>query len=912
MDGLNFMLNEKLLLIDGNSILNRAFYGLQGAQLLSTSDGLYTNGIYGFLNILFKYLEEEQPQYICVAFDMKGPTFRHKEYSDYKANRKGMPQELAVQVPVLKEVLDAMNVTRVEYESYEADDLIGWLSSLGEKEGMEVVIVTGDRDSFQLISDNTRVKLPITRYGKTQTEEYDYDAFYDKYKIKPEQMVEVKALMGDPSDNIPGIKGIGEKTALKLIKEFKTIENLYKNVSKIESNNIKSKLENEKEKAFLSKKLATIKRDVPEDICSLNQLKMRKYDINKLYEIFKRLEFKSLIDKLELQPGIDKDMAKSKNNLEITHVKDIEKLKRLKESLIIQKEISFFHILDKDTGFEKNKNLAGSLYGLALFWDENKAAFISINAMGENDFVEEFKDILNNTDIKKCGHNVKDFLLYLKGLDTNLKGLVFDTMLGGYVLNPSRETYLVSELSSEYLKESIVSVEGLLKKGKSHTYFKDIPYDDMAYAACGYAEAIFRLWDAMGKLIKSLKQEILYYNIELPLIEVLADMEFNGFKINKNELINLSEEFDEKIKVLEKEIHDMAGEDFNINSPKQLGIILFEKLKLPVRKRNKTGYSTAREVLEQLVYEHAIIPNILEYRQLAKLKSTYTDGLINMINPETKKVHSKFNQTVVVTGRISSTEPNMQNIPIKLDIGRRIRKVFESTSEDFVLVDADYSQIELRVLAHISADKNLIDAFKNNEDIHASTASKVFGIPQNEVTPLMRARAKAVNFGIIYGIGDFSLAKDLGVTRKEAKEYIDGYLGKYPQVKQYMHDAIALGKKLGYIETMFNRRRYLPELMSKNFNIRSFGERIALNTPIQGSAADIIKIAMVNIYKRLKDNKMKSRLILQVHDELIIETHKDEKEEVISILKECMEGAVDLKVPLKVDISEGKNWYDAK
>ncbi|NSW92291.1 MAG: DNA polymerase I [Firmicutes bacterium] len=907
---------DKLMLIDGNSILNRAFYGLQGPQLLSTSDGLYTNGVYGFLNVLFKYLEEEQPQYICVAFDMKAPTFRHEQYDGYKAKRKGMPDELAVQVPVIKEVLDAMNITRVEYEGYEADDIIGWLSLCGEKKGMEVVIVTGDRDSLQLISGSTRVKLPTTRYNKTQTEEYDYNTFLDKYKIRPEQLIDVKALMGDASDNIPGVKGIGEKTALDLIRKFGSIEELYNNIDQVERKSIREKLEAEKELAFLSKKLATIERSMPEELCSIEQLKIREYNNKRLYEVFKRLEFKSLIDKLELQKKIyesaENKQENRQNSNRVIYVKELDELKNLKNLIISQKEISFFHLLDKDMPGQ-NTTLAGNLAGVALSWGGEDSAYIEIGkGISERDFIWEFKDVFENESIKKYGHNVKSFLVYLKCVNVNIKGLAFDTMIGAYILNPSKDTYLVSELSVEYLKTDVMPVEGLSGKGKSHVCYRDIPCEDVIPVATGYSQAIYKLQKILDQLIKANQQEILYYSIELPLIHVLADMEYYGFKVNKDELIALSKELDEKIESLGREIYNLAGEEFNINSTKQLGEVLFEKLKLPVKKKTKTGYSTDAEVLEQLIREHEIISYILEYRQLMKLKTTYADGLISMINPETGKIHTKFNQTVVVTGRISSTEPNLQNIPVKLEMGRKIRKVFEPSDENYILTDADYSQIELRVLAHISGDENLIAAFMNNEDIHTSTASKIFGIPKDKVTPLMRDRAKAVNFGIIYGIGDFSLAKDLGITRKEARKYIDDYLGKYPGVRQYMRDIITAGKEQGYVTTIFNRRRYLPELTSNNFNIRSFGERIALNTPIQGSAADIIKVAMVKIYNKLKSNNMKSRLILQVHDELIIETHIDEKNEVIKILKECMETAVTLRVPLMVDIKIGKNWYEVK
>jgi len=926
------MQNGKLMLIDGNSILNRAFYGLQGPHLLATSDGLYTNAIYGFINILLKYLDEEKPQYICVAFDVKSPTFRHEQYDGYKAKRKGMPEELAVQVPIMKEVLDAMNIKRIEYEGYEADDIIGCLSLRGEKEGIEVVIITGDRDSLQLISRLTRVKIPTTRFNKTQTEEYNYDSFVEKYKIQPEQMIDVKALMGDTSDNIPGVKGIGEVTALDLIREFGSIENLYNNLDKIQKKSVKEKLENGRDMAFLSKKLAKIERDIPIYFRDFDELRVREYNNEMLYEIFRRLEFKSLIQKLNLsapsgntENNIQNIEESIHHNLNIKHINNVGQLKDLMKFLSEKKEISFFYILDKDGSPQDGKALAGSLAGIAISWpDEEGCAYIEIKkenngglnneneAICEDDFVRESGELFRNESVKKYGHDVKNFLIYMKCKSTEVRGLAFDTMIGAYILNPSRGSYSISDLAAEYLKINIAPLEELMAKGKKHVDMGALQQETFISRAAEYAKIIYKLSKKLEELIKINGQEILYNNIELPLVTVLADMEYHGFKVNKDELMALSREFDKRIGFLEKEIYMIAGEEFNINSPKQLGTLLFEKLKLPVKKKTKTGYSTDAEVLETLYGEHEIIPYILEYRQLTKLKTTYTDGLLEVINPVTGRIHTKFNQTVVVTGRISSTEPNLQNIPVKLEIGKKIRKVFEPEDENYLLTDADYSQIELRVLAHISGDENLINAFLNNEDIHTSTASKIFGIPKEEVTPLMRSRAKAVNFGIIYGIGDFSLAKDLGITRKEARRYIDDYLERYPGVKQYMSDIVALGKEQGYVTTIFNRRRYLPELQSKNFNIRSFGERVAMNTPIQGSAADIIKIAMVKVYNTLKKNKMKSRLIMQVHDELIIETHIDEKDEVEKILKECMETAVSLKVPLVVDIKTGKNWYEVK
>ncbi|HHV97236.1 MAG TPA: DNA polymerase I [Clostridiaceae bacterium] len=959
------MAKEKIMLIDGNSILNRAFYGLQGPQLLATSYGLYTNGVYGFLNILFKYLEEEHPDYICVAFDMKAPTFRHDQYEGYKANRQGMPDELAVQVPVIKEVLDAMNITRIEYPGYEADDLIGWLSSCAEAKNLEVVIVTGDRDSLQLVSENTRVKLPTTRFGKTTTEEYDNQSFLEKYGITPLQYIDVKALMGDKSDNIPGVKGIGEKTAFELIKQFGSIEEIYNNLDKIDRKSVREKLEADKEMAFLSKKLATIERKIPEELCTIEELKIKDYKTEKLYQVFKKLEFKSLIQKLGLEDialkneenvatGAEQNAISAEVPKNVLWINSLNDLQKLKERISMRGEIAIFPIME-DT--REKGDLAGKLVGFAVSWMENNednenkkkneenieenneennegnrqvlkshnfiSAYVDVsNGLSdanaeqfEEQFITDFKDIFENETIKKWGHNVKSFLIYLicKGID--LQGLAFDTMIAAYILNPSRQTYKVSELAAEYLNEKLIDIEDMMNRGKNKTahkedeLYKDI---DLAGAAVSYSQAIYKLKDVLARKIKENEQEVLYYEIELPLIEVLASMEYHGFKVNEDELKSFSIELDERIEELKKEIYDLAGEEFNINSTKQLGEILFDKLGLPVVKKTKTGYSTDAEVLEQLAPMHKIVSNILEYRQLMKLKSTYVDGLISVINKKTGKIHSSFNQTVVVTGRISSTEPNLQNIPVRLELGRKIRRVFVPSGEEYILIDADYSQIELRVLAHISGDENFIEAFRNNEDIHTSTAARVFGVPADEVTLMMRSKAKAINFGIIYGIGDFSLAKDLGVTRKQAKMYIDEYLDKYPGVRKYMKNIVEEGKSKGYVSTLFNRRRYLPELSSKNHNIRAFGQRVALNAPVQGTAADIIKIAMVKVYKNLKRRKMKSRLILQVHDELVIEAHVDEKEEVIEILKNSMEKAVDLKVPLKVDIKVGKNWYETK
>ena len=896
------MNKQKLMIIDGNSILNRAFYGLQGANLLATSDGLYTNAVYGFINIMNKYVEEENPQYMCVAFDLKAPTFRHKQFEGYKANRKGMPDELRVQVPVIKEVLDAMGIKRLEMEGFEADDILGSISLCAVNKGMDVVVVTGDRDALQLADKNTRIKIPRTKGGKTETEEYDFDTIREKYGIDPIQFIDVKALMGDTSDNIPGVPGIGEKTALDLIKTYGSLEILYDNVEQVSKKGLREKLETYKEQAFMSKKLATIERNMP-FLCHFEELIRAESDKQKLYELFKRLEFKSFIEKYGLKEGHTSNKVLS---VETVIVKDIKALEELKENILTAKEMSFYYLIDKVDKF------TNKLSGICVSVAEGSSYYFNFNSINEDEFLELFKSIFEDENIKKYGHDLKNFIVYLKHKGIDLNGIAFDTMIGAYIINPSRDTYTISELAVEYLDADVKSIEEMSGKGKHFTPYGSMDTESLIGVVGVYPEVVHRAKNKIEERLKEYDQVNLYYNIELPLVKVLADMEFYGFKINVQELMVISRQLDEKIHQLTLKIYELAGEEFNINSPKQLGVVLFEKLELPVIKKTKTGYSTDAEVLEELAQRHQIVSFILEYRQLVKLKSTYIEGLMAVINPYTGKIHSSFNQTVTVTGRISSTEPNLQNIPIKLEMGRNIRKAFVSSGDSYKLVDADYSQIELRVLAHITEDENMIGAFKNNEDIHTSTASKVFGVPMEEVTSALRSKAKAVNFGIVYGIGDFSLSKDLGITRKEARKYIDGYLDKYANVRKYMHDIVEQGKEFGYVNTMFNRRRYLPELKASNFNVRSFGERIAMNTPIQGSAADIIKIAMVNVHRELNRRKLKSRLILQVHDELIIEAHESELEEVTKLLKDSMENAVSLKVPLSVDVKSGKSWYETK
>lgn len=882
-------MKEKIMVLDGNSILNRAFYGLQGPKLLSTRDGLYTNAVFGFLNIMLKYFEEEKPDYVCVAFDLKAPTFRHKEYDGYKARRKGMPEELAVQVPIVKELLDAMNIKRLESEGYEADDIIGAVSLTAENSGIECVIITGDRDSLQLVSRSTYAKIVSTRGGHNETEKYDYDAVVSKYGVTPDRLIDVKGLMGDPSDNIPGVPGIGEKTALDLIKQFGSMENLYENIGSISNRNIADKLAEHREQAFLSRRLATIERNVPVDL-DICGMKVVPYDSEKLYELLNRLEFKSVIQKLNLSPQAKREQYRLDN------IRTVGNTEGLDEVIAKIRDAGTFSIHMLLTG---GNVFSQTVVGIAVALNENEAVYISpCGGFTQDLILTEMKSVLEDENIRKVGHDFKSMLVFLKTKGIEMQGIYIDTMIGYYLLEPARESYRIEEIVREVLSLEIPVAQ---------------PDDiNAANSACTAAAVILKLSHVIAERISENGQDGLMHNVEVPLIYVLADMEFNGFKVDVEGLKKFSSELDERIGHLVNNIYMLAGEEFNINSTKQLGTVLFDKLKLPVVKKTKTGYSTDVEVLEQLAARHEIVSQILEYRQLAKLKTTYAEGLMNVVNPSTGKIHSKFNQTVTVTGRISSTEPNLQNIPIRLEMGRNIRRVFVASDSGHVLTDADYSQIELRVLAHITNDSALIEAFRKGEDIHTLTASQLFGVPPENVTPFMRNRAKTVNFSVIYGIGAYSLSRDLGVTRGEAERYIGSYLDRYPGVKDYMGNIIRQARDQGYVTTIFNRRRYIPELRSTNFNIKSFGERVAMNTPIQGSAADIIKIAMVRVYREIKRRNLKSRLILQVHDELIIDTHRDEVEEVKLLLKECMENAVELKVPLIAEVRTGGNWYETK
>ena len=865
---------KKLLILDSNSILNRAFYGV---RYLSAKDGTPTNAIYGFLNILLKLIKEQEPDYICAAFDVKAPTFRHKQYEGYKAQRKPMPEGLAAQMPLAKDVLRAMGVTILEKEGYEADDIIGTVARLCEESEISCFIATGDKDDLQLASDKTKVILTVTKSGYNETIIYDDKAVKEKYHVTPTEFIDVKALMGDPSDNIPGVKGVGEKTAMSLIEKHHSIEYIYENIDDIGLKGaMLQKMKDGREMAFMSKELATINRNTPIEF-NAEECVFDGFENNgELYEILKRLELNSIIKKLDLSGGDN-----------------------VKENEDIFKDFSY-QVGDKNM-------INGDKVTVVLDFDGDNISSAAVG-VGNNAVVlneqDDIKELLEDDSIAKVMFDVKEAIVKLNGR-IDIKNISDDTAIAASLVDPAKNEYTIEKLASEYFGTVIEKPEV-----KQLSLLDDVETDRSEYLAkCAVALGVLN--ERIGDKIKENGQEKLYQEVELPLVTVLAHLEINGFLVDDNQLKEFADKLGEKIDALTNEIYMLAGEEFNINSPKQLGVILFEKLELKPVKKTKTGYATNADVLEKLRDKHPIVNFIMEYRQLAKLKSTYCDGLTAVVNPNTHRIHSVFTQTVTVTGRLSSTEPNLQNIPTRTELGREIRKMFVA-KDGYVLVDADYSQIELRVLAHIANDETMINAFRNNEDIHAVTASQVLGIPLEDVTKEQRSSAKAVNFGIVYGIGEFSLAQDLHISVKEAKAYIESYLEKYNGVRNYMESIKEQAKKDGYVKTMLNRIRYIPELKSPNYNIRQFGERVALNTPIQGTAADIIKLAMVRVDNRLINEELKSKLILQVHDELIVEAHKDEVNKVKQILSEEMQNAMELNVPLKVDMSTGHSWYDAK
>jgi len=901
---------SNLVLVDGNSIMNRAFYGIMSSKMLTTSDGTYTNAVYGFLTILFKIQEDLNPDYMAVTFDLKGPTKRHEMYEGYKANRHGMPDELAQQMPIIKDVLKAMNVKIVEKQGYEGDDILGTISKIAEEKGIDVTILSGDRDTFQLTSDKVTVRIPRTKMGKTENEDYNKDRVIEEYGIEPEQLIDVKGLMGDSSDNIPGVPGVGEKTALSLIKHYKSLEKLYKEVEENEMlidvrGKLREKILANKELAFLSRTLGEIDRQVPIEE-KLEDLKVKEWNKEEVYNLFKYLRFNRFIDRFNMQ--VDNT---SKSNEELFQKKIIsseDDIKNIINTIKQEQKIIYYFDIEED---KNNDSIIGRrINGICIYNKEENICYY-INLLNNN-ILEMIKDIFEDKDIKKIGYKQKIDYILLKENNINSTGFYYDIEIAAYIINPTENKYNIEKLAIDYLKIDINEYERKEEEqinlfNIEETNQKDSKIDKI----CMHTYVVSVVYEKTLEKLEETKQLDLFNNIEMPLVEVLADMQYNGIYVNKEELIEFGNILKNELEKLTTQIYKLAGEEFNINSPKQLGVILFEKLKLTAVKKTKNGYSTDVEVLEKIKNEHKIIEKILEYRQLVKLNSTYVEGLIPYINEKDNKIHTYFHQTVTATGRISSTEPNLQNIPTRFDLGKKIRKVFKPI-KGYIFIDADYSQIELRVLAHISGDENMIQAFNNNEDIHRQTASKVFGTPIEEVTNKQRSDAKAVNFGIVYGISDFGLGEGLGIPRKEAKAYIEQYLEKYEKIKEFMENSKEFAKEKGYVETLFSRRRYIPEINSNNFMVRQFGARVAINAPIQGTAADIMKIAMINLYNELKNKNLESKILLQIHDELLLEVKEEEKEHVEQILRDSMENAMKLNVPLKVELSEANNWYEAK
>lgn len=883
---------EKIMLIDGNSIVNRAFYGV---PLLTNGEGRYTNGVYGFLNILFKLLDEEQPDYLAVAFDLHAPTFRHRTFDGYKGTRKGMPEELREQMPLLKEVLQAMHIPIFEQEGFEADDILGTLSALAEKNGIVPVVVSGDRDLLQLAGETLKVRIPKTKGGRTETEDYYAADVQAKYGVTPAEFIDMKALMGDASDNIPGVPGIGEKTAAKIITQYHDIETAIAHAAEIKPKKASENLAAYQEQARLSKFLATIVRDMPLE-WDKETLKIGDMFNQTAYELVKRLEFKSMFSRFEGSVSTPKQAEQT-----YRFVADREGAKEVLAALK-KGEVGYAFVYENEEG----QGLALYQEQLGGVWMEASMAFLM------QELLEIFQPFFADSAYRKIGHDVKKDIRFLRSYGYDGFTAEFDTAIGAYILNATGSSYEYDDIAAAFLNETYPSQEEVFGKGRTKKAFAALPEAERTAYGARQAEIFFRARKVMEERLAENEQKSLFYDMEMPLIYVLADMEKYGIKVDKAALLAYQKRLGESLDGMEEEIYALAGEKFNINSPKQLGVILFEKLGLKGGKKTKTGYSTAADVLEKLRTAHPIVERILHYRQLAKLKSTYADGLLAVMDAETEKIYSTFNQTITATGRISSTEPNLQNIPVRLELGRELRKIFIPESAEFCFLDADYSQIELRVLAHISGDESLIAAFKSNQDIHRMTASQVFHVPFDEVTPLQRSNAKAVNFGIIYGKGAFSLGQDLGISRKEAEEYINAYFARYPKIKTFMEDTIKNGTKNGYVSTLWNRRRNMPELQSSNFMQRAAGERAAMNMPIQGTAADIIKLAMIKVHRALQEGGYRSRLILQVHDELLIEAYKEEKEAVAKILKENMEHAADLLVPLDVDVHEGASWFEAK
>ncbi|MFC4769927.1 DNA polymerase I [Effusibacillus consociatus] len=878
---------KKLILIDGNSITYRAFFAL---PLLSTASGRHTNAAFGFTMMLLRLLQDEQPTHVAVAFDKGKTTFRTEMFTEYKGTRDKTPGELSEQFPIVRDVLDAFGIAYVEKEGYEADDIIGTLARQAEENGYETLVVSGDKDLLQLVSE--RVQAILTRKGITETERYDIAKVSERYGLTPQQIIDLKGLMGDTSDNIPGIPGVGEKTALKLLHEFSSVEAVLDNADKVSGKKLQEKLVEHRESALLSKKLATIFTEVPMDL-SIDQLAYKGYDTSRVMETFKQYEFKSLVNKLAAEEG---EAPAVENRPTVELPVEIVAVDQLSNVLAELPEDAGIHIDFAGTYHQAELN------GIAL-GAPDRAWYLPLDG---GELPDDFKSFFENGDKHKVFFDVKAAVYMLRGRKIDLDRNTFDVLLGSYLLNPQDGTPKLEDIISRELDWSIPVLPKADKKTAGPTLEERADF---------YGKVAAALSNLQSKLDAELrKQEVysLYQDLELPLAYVLADMEYQGIKVDTDRLREIGAELEKNIDRLTKEIYELAGTEFNINSPKQMGEILFDKLGLPTQKKTKTGYSTSADVLEKLAPYSEIVQKILHFRQLGKLQSTYVEGLLKVVRAETGKVHTSFNQATTATGRLSSTEPNLQNIPIRMEEGRRLRQVFVPSETGWKILAADYSQIELRILAHISGDETLIDAFVKDMDIHTRTASDVFEVPLEQVTSDMRRAAKAVNFGIVYGISDYGLSQNLNIPRKQAAEFIENYFAKFPGVKKYMDEVVVQARKDGFVTTLLNRRRYLPDLHASNYNIRSFAERAAQNTRVQGSAADIIKLAMNQIADELKKRGLKSRMLLQVHDELVFEVPEEELDTMKTLVPEIMENAIELDVPLKADVSFGATWYDAK
>ena len=901
---------EKLVVIDGNSILNRAFYGIMGSKMLQTADGTYTNAVYGFLAILFKLLDDVKPEYLAVAFDVKHPTKRHEMYKEYKGTRKGMPDELAVQMPIIKNVLTAMNIKVIEKPGYEADDILGTLAKYSETKGIDTILLTGDRDSFQLASDHITIRIPRTKAGKTEVEDFDRNKILETYGLEPLQLIEVKGLMGDTSDNIPGVPGVGEKTALNLIKEFSSIDNIYEKLEAGEAvakGKLKENLEANKDLAILSRELGRIDVNAPIDK-ELSEFKMKEWNRKEVYELFKELRFNKYIEKFNLENSETVEEKDPTNLFEYEELVEVEKIKEVLTDLNSREEISYYFELKDKTS--QDLIIKSTIEYVALYdKKDNKVYSFKFDK-------ELLKELFENEKVLKAGHRIKKDYILLNQYGINAKNMMYDAKIAVYILNSTSNAYSLEEISRQFLDLDITEYSTHEEKEEQTSLFDMLDQAPQEEKKADYKNALYAyvIGSSKDKIIEELKNIgslELFTDIEMPVAEILAEMQIEGVYLDQKELLKYGETLKKHIEELRIDIYKLADEEFNINSIKQLGVILFEKLQLTPSKKTKSGYSTDVDALEKLKGDHPIIEKILEYRQLAKLNSTYVEGMIPFINTKTGRVHTFFHQTITATGRLSSTEPNLQNIPTRTELGKKLRKVFKA-EDGKIFLDADYSQVELRVLAHMSNDETMIEAFNSGADIHTISASQVFKVPVEEVSKQLRSKAKAVNFGIVYGISEFGLAEQIDIKRNEAKQYIEQYLETYHGIKTFMSDVVEDAKRKGYVSTIFGRRRCIPELSSNNYMVRKFGDRVAMNTPIQGTAADIMKIAMIKVYNELKQRGLKSKIVLQIHDELLLEVVLEEKEEVAKLLKESMESAATLKVPLLVEVEEGKNWYQAK